>query len=114
MIAGVSYAEAKRIIRTLRPKSTDVTSYLDLHTVMSANGLASPSAAPKTPFVSWTKLPDRAIVAINRGDGKQGWHWVVFDRVDGVAFVLDPESEEPRRDFRRMRGRGFIAARARR
>lgn len=113
MVAGVSYAKAKAFVRRVRPKSTDVTSYLDLHTAMAASGLASTLAKPKTPFTSWKKLPDRAIVAINRGDGKQGWHWVVFDRVGGVGFVLDPECEEPRRDFRRMVGRGFIEARAR-
>ena len=44
-----------------------------------------------TPFASWETLPNQALLAImwHRAKGKEFWHWVVFVRDSGEAYVLD-------------------------
>lgn len=57
----------------------------------------------------WESLPNLAIVAINPHKEDSGWHWVVFVRDDGNAYVIDPRSKRKRRtDFGRMRLRSCI------
>lgn len=112
MIGGTTYAAAKKIIQERRPRTSLVTSYIDI--VWALQRLGFECAATKRAFPGWRRLNGRAIVAINRpSHGKQKhatWHWVVFDEVDGHRYVLDPEVEAGglRTDFSTMKGRGFI------
>jgi ABC-type bacteriocin/lantibiotic exporter with double-glycine peptidase domain len=112
MIAGTTYAVAKKIIHERRPRTSLVTSYVDLVWALERLGFAC--TATKRAFPGWGRLRGRAIVAINRAaNGKKKdptWHWVVFDEVEGQRYVFDPEVEAGglRSDFSTMKGRGFI------
>jgi len=64
-------------------------------------------------FRSWSRLPDRALLAIKWHREKTGpaWHWVVFVRDAAGARVLDPKKAlktNRRTDFGRMEPRWFI------
>lgn len=57
----------------------------------------------------WESLPDLAIAAVNPDSENFNWHWVVFVREGGGAYVIDPRSKRERRtDFGRMRLRSCI------
>jgi ribosomal protein S18 acetylase RimI-like enzyme len=65
------------------------------------------------PFTSWDSLPDLALLSIKhyQEDGKDFWHWVVFKRENGKAFVLDSVNYLPetvRTDFDAMFPKWFI------
>ena len=65
------------------------------------------------PFVSWARLPARALLAIKWHREKAGpaWHWVVFIREERGSYVLDPKRAlrtNRRTDFGRMKPRWFI------
>ena len=65
------------------------------------------------PFISWEKLPDRALLAIKWHHEKSGpaWQWVVFVREAGGSFVLDSKRAlrtNRRTDFGRMKPKWFI------
>ena len=67
----------------------------------------------ETPFESWDKLPDVALLAIKYHiiDGINYWHWVVFKRINGQSVVLDSASYLPsnrRIDFEAMQPKWFI------
>ena len=67
----------------------------------------------ETPFESWDKLPNLALLAIkhHQENGKNFWHWVVFKRQQGNAFVLDSASylkPNLRTDFNEMSPKWFI------
>jgi hypothetical protein len=67
----------------------------------------------ETPFQSWEKLPDKALLAIKWHETPEGtaWHWVVFIREKNEAFVLDPKkalSKNRRTDFGRIKPKWFI------
>ena len=59
------------------------------------------------PTKVWDKVPEIGIAAINRridANGKEYWHWVVFQRHDEELTVLDPRSKsENRTDLGRMK-----------
>lgn len=64
-------------------------------------------------FVSWTALPDCALLAIKWHREKTGpaWHWVVFIRDASGPCVLDPKRAlrtNRRTDFGRMKPKWFI------
>lgn len=65
------------------------------------------------PFDSWDALPELALLAIkhHQEEGKNFWHWVVFQRVNGQPLVLDSASYLPsnvRQDFEAMQPKWFI------
>lgn len=64
-------------------------------------------------FETWSAMPNLALLAIkhHQEEGKDFWHWVVFKRIDGKAFVLDSASYLPtniRTDFDDMHPKWFI------
>jgi hypothetical protein len=68
------------------------------------------------PFVSWSALPAKALLAIkwHRDRRRSYWHWVVFVRTHERAYVLDSASalkRHVRTDFGRMKPKWFIAVR---
>lgn len=64
-------------------------------------------------FVSWSSLPNCALLAIKWHLEKTGpaWHWVVFVRDATSSYVLDPKKalrSNRRVDFGRMKPKWFI------
>jgi ABC-type bacteriocin/lantibiotic exporter with double-glycine peptidase domain len=77
------------------------------------------SAGKPEDFVSWSSLPDRALLAIKWHREKTGpaWHWVVFVRDDSGSYVLDPKKAlrtNRRTDFGRIKPKWFMRVRSNR
>ena len=114
-LAGVTYKRAQRSARQLGIVATDARLWSGTEHVrrlLERYGLRAHSR--ETPFVSWSGLPDRALLAIKwRGAGDRPcWHWVVFVREHGQAYVLDSArvlKRHARTDFGRMKPKWFIA-----
>jgi hypothetical protein len=69
--------------------------------------------AKEVPFRTWDALPDLAVLSIkwHREKGRPFWHWVVFAREGGGAYVLDPKKalrKNVRSDFGRMQPKWSI------
>jgi len=113
-ILGKTYPEMKAIANAMGIYAEDKSLWSDTEYVrrmLSRSGVAT--SAYETPFESWGALPDLALLSIkhHQEDGKDFWHWVVFKRVDGQAFVLDSSSYLPsnvRTDFNEMHPKWFI------
>jgi hypothetical protein len=111
MIAGVSYDEAKAMVKSRPKRSGNCTSYVDLRFGLDSYGVAYEMNGRRAfRFTDWSALPDRAIVAVECEPQRPAyWHWVVFDRVDGAGFVLDPARRRVvRRGINNIRGRGYM------
>ncbi len=113
-LAGVAYAEAKRVANSLGIYAEDKTLWSDtgyVRQILSA--LQISTSAVEVPFESWDRLPAKALLAIkwHIEGGKPFWHWVVFSRQDDQAFVLDSKKSlksHIRRDFGRMKPKWYI------
>ncbi len=113
-LAGVSYADAKRVANDLGIHAEDMTLWSDtrhVRTLLSAFHITT--SQMETPFTAWETLPDKALLAIkwHREGGRPFWHWVVFVRQGERAYVLDSRKtlrSHVRRDFGRMKPRWFI------
>ncbi len=113
-LAGVSYATAKRVANhmgivaedpRLWSETTYVRRLLRRHRLRASPG--------ETPFVSWSALPHRALLAIkwHRVKGRAFWHWVVYVRDSSGASVLDSSQNlkrHVRKDFWRMKPKWFL------
>ena len=113
-LAGVSYQAAKRVAGRLGIFSADTRLSSETHHVRRLlkqyHVLASPG---EQPFVSWSALPDRALLAIkwHQEQGRASWHWVVFVRDAHRTCVLDSRrslKRHVRTDFHRMKPKWFI------
>lgn len=113
-LAGVSYAEAKRKANALGIYAEDTALWSETSHVRTLLREFGISASPReTPFESWERLPDKALMAIKwrMEQGRPFWHWVVFVREGGEAKVLDSKKalrSNVRRDFGRIRPRWYI------
>ncbi|KEA61759.1 hypothetical protein ADIMK_3906 [Marinobacterium lacunae] len=113
-ILGKTYAEMKSMANAMGIYAEDKALWSDtqyVRTMLSSAGVETSSE--ETPFVSWDALPDLALLSIkhHQQEGKNFWHWVVFRRLDGQAFVLDSASYLPsniRTDFDDMQPKWFI------
>jgi len=113
-ILGISYSEMKIKANASGIYATDKTLWSDTQYVrrmLSESGVESSNS--ETPFRSWDELPDQALLSIkyHQEDGVNFWHWVVFKRVDGQAYVLDsaPYLESNiREDFETMQPKWYI------
>lgn len=113
-ILGKTYSEMKAIANALGVYATDESLWSDtrhVRKILAEFGVDTSEG--ETPFSSWSMLPDLALLAIKyRQEGDHGfWHWVVFQRVKGKAFVLDSASylsSNVRTDFEAMRPKWFI------
>jgi ABC-type bacteriocin/lantibiotic exporter with double-glycine peptidase domain len=114
-LAGVDYARIKKEAATLGIHVSDPRLWDETRHVRQLLAHLGIGAAKKEqPFVSWDKLPDRALLAIKWHEEKTGpaWHWVVFARDTSGAYVLDPKKAlrtNRRTDFGRMKPKWFIA-----
>lgn len=114
-LAGISYAKAKSAANSLGIHADDSALWSDtrhMRKLLAHFGfVGSPT---ERPFRSWTSLPDRALLSIkwHLERGRPCWHWVVFAREGGYAFVLDSKKSlrnHRRTDFGRMKPKWFIS-----
>lgn len=113
-ILGKSYSDMKAIANKMGIYADDKSLWSDtlyVRRLLSQEGVKTSNI--ETPFTSWDDLPDLALLSIkhHQQDGKNFWHWVMFKRVDGQAFVLDSASYLPsniRTDFEAMNPKWFI------
>lgn len=114
-LAGLSYAQAKRVATALGIEVTDSRLWSETAPLRRLLKELGVKAAPgERPFTTWQALPDRALLAIkwHREKGVPHWHWVVFVRDGADAAVLDPKTalkHHVRRDFGRIKPKWFIA-----
>ncbi len=113
-IVGKSYSEMKAIANAMGIYADDKSLWSDTQYVrhLLANAGIEVSAN-EIPFEAWDKLPDLALLAIkyHQEEGKSFWHWVVFKRENGEAYVLDSASYLPsniRTDFADMQPKWYI------
>jgi len=113
-ILGKTYSEMKAVANAMGIYAEDKSLWSDTQYVRKMLSCAGVDTSPdEIPFESWNALPDLALLSIkhHQEDGKNFWHWVVFKRQDGQAFVLDSASYLPsnvRTDFDAMRPKWFI------
>ncbi|MFL1453395.1 hypothetical protein ACJO5Y_03015 [Marinobacter sp. GN3S48] len=113
-IAGVTYAEAKKRANALGIYAADTALWSDTEYVRKLLREFGISVSPKeTPFESWERLPDKALMAIkwHTEQGKPFWHWVVFVREGGKEMVLDSKKtlkSNTRWDFGRIKPKWYI------
>jgi hypothetical protein len=113
-IAGLSYRKAKSIANALGIRAEDKALWSDtshVRRLLRHFGLAGGSR--ELPFRSWNALPDLALLSIkwHLEQGRPYWHWVVFVREGGHAYVLDSKKslrKNRRTDFGRMKPKWFI------
>lgn len=114
MIAGKTYAEVKQSAASLGIRVKDKKLYSDTKYVRRLlRRFGIQSSAEEKPFVSWEALPDKALLSIkyHQESFRNVWHWVVFERKEGQAAVLDPAKSvlhHRRTDFGAMRPKWFI------
>lgn len=114
-LAGVSYKAAQQSARRLGITASDARLWSatdHVRRLLGRYGLRAHSG--ERPFHSWPALPARALLAIkwHRDRKRPSWHWVVFVREQGRAYVLDSATvlkRHMRTDFGRMRPKWFIA-----
>ena len=113
-IAGISYAQAKKVAASLGIFAQDQRLWSETaHLRRLLKHLGTQTARGERPFRSWDSLPDLALLSIkwHREKGHPFWHWVVFVRDERGARVLDPKKglrSNVRTDFGRMRPKWFI------
>ncbi len=114
MVAGKGYAEVKVLANRLGIFAEDNTLYSDtgyVRRLLTEYGVRV--GAHEKPFSTWAELPSKALLAIKYHfeNGRPFWHWVVFERSNGIAVVLDPArhlAENRRTDFAAMQPKWFI------
>lgn len=118
-LAGISYRAAQRAARRLGIVASDNRLWSEtthVRRLLKQYGLQASSA--QRPFFSWSALPACALLAIkwHRERGRPSWHWVVFVREQGRAYVLDSAvvlKTHARTDFGRMKPKWFIGVKER-
>jgi len=113
-IAGVSYAYAKAIAAEEGIFVRDSALWsrtAHVRKLLRRFGLRP--GAREVPFRSWDALPDFALLSVkwHLEKGQPYWHWVVFAREDGRAYVLDSKKtlrHHRRTDFGRMHPKWYI------
>jgi hypothetical protein len=116
-IAGVSYANAKRVAHSLGIYAQDKNLWSETsHVRKLLKHFGLQSHGGEIPFRSWKALPDLALLAIKWHVEKNRpfWHWVVFARDANGACVLDSKKSlriHRRTDFGRMKPKWSIEVR---
>lgn len=113
-ILGKTYVQMKASANAMGIYAQDKSLWSDTQYVrqmLSAAGVKT--SIDEIPFESWSTLPNQALLAIkhHQEEGKNFWHWVVFKRIEGKAFVLDSASylsANIRTDFEDMQPKWFI------
>ncbi len=110
MIAGTSYSKALKSAQSIlgweKSQRTFYTDTAELKKLLLYFNISSEKGRSVR---TWSSLSENAIVAINHNEKTNNWHWVVYRREAGVAYVLDPQSKrEVRKDLGRMRLRSYL------
>lgn len=113
-ISGLSYerVRTRAAILGIQVRDPQLWSSTQPMRILLAH-LNIPTAPREMPFGDWCSLPDCALLAIkwHLEQGVPHWHWTVFVREGGEAYVLDPNKSLKscrRTDFGRMRPKWFI------
>lgn len=114
VLAGVSYTAAQRTAQRLGIVAADDRLWSDtahVRCLLKRYGLRA--YRRETPFSSWSALPATALLAVkwHRERGKPFWHWAVFVRDQGRAYVLDSAAaltRHARTDLGRIKPKWFI------
>lgn len=113
MLANKKYEEIRELAKEILNFNNDHDLYTDtthLRKLLLSFGIVTSSK--KVPFTEWGKLPKKAILGINHDMKTDKWHWVVYQRDDRGASVLDPKvtiKTDRRTDFSRMRPKWYIS-----
>jgi hypothetical protein len=113
-LAGVSYTAAKHVADQMGISARDSRLWSETtHVRRLLKHYRHHTSSKPTPFASWDTLPNRALLAIkwHREGRRAFWHWVVFVRDSGGAYVLDSKQilkHHVRKDFWCMKPRWFI------
>ena len=108
-LAGVPYRQAQRTANRLGIFADDSRLWSQTQPVRRLlKEYRFQTSRKEIPFVSWSALPDLALLAIkwHREGGRAFWHWVVFVREQDGIYVLDSKralKAHVRTDFGRMR-----------
>ncbi len=113
-LAGVSYFRARFMAAKLGIAPQDPELWSDtwaVRTLLKTFGVLVDEKPRR--FLSWQKLPHRALLAVkwHRKNGKSFWHWVVFVREKNLSCVLDSKKtlkKNRRTDFGRMKPKWFM------
>jgi len=114
VLAGVSYAQAKRVANRLGIFADDPRMWSETgHVRRLLKEYGFRPAHTEVPFTSWEGLPDLALLAIkwHEDKGRVFWHWVVFWRGSRRPVVLDSKRalrRHVRTDFGRMKPKWWI------
>lgn len=113
-ILGKNYADMKAIANAMGIYADDKSLWSDTQYVRDMLSNAGVKTSPdEVTFEGWDALPDLALLSIkhHQEEGKNFWHWVVFKRFDGQAFVFDSASylaTNLRTDFDAMEPKWYI------
>lgn len=113
-LAGLSYDQARQVANEIGIFAQDSRLWSDpasMRRLLKHLGLTV--GDNEIPFQTWEVLPDCALLATKwHWEGNQPfWHWVVFTRESGVAYVLDSKKalkSHKRTDFGRIKPKWFI------
>jgi len=113
-LAGVSYAEAKKVANRLGIHAQDERLWSEtahVRRLLRHFGLRALDGG--RPFISWNELPQLALIAIKWHMEKDRplWHWAVFVRDRQGSYVLDSKKtlrDHKRTDFGRMKPKWYI------
>lgn len=93
MLAGQSYAEAKRKANQLGIFSEDEKLWSETgHVRRLLKEYGIKASETEIPFSTWSVLPNLALLAIkyHLEGGRPFWHWTVFQRIGDKGIVHDP------------------------
>ncbi|MDY6941579.1 MAG: hypothetical protein SVU69_01030 [Pseudomonadota bacterium] len=113
-LAGLSYARAKEIANRLGIYAEDSALWSQTHPIRRLlTELGIRTAPDESTFVSWTSLPDCALLATKWRliKEKPFWHWAVFVREGQHSYVLDSSKTlktHIRTDLGRIEPRWYI------
>jgi hypothetical protein len=120
VLAGVTYGRVKRAGNALGIAAEDPRLWSGTqHVRRLLKQYRLHVSGKRSPFVSWSALPDCALLAIkwHRAGKRAFWHWVVFGRERGRAYVLDSKQSlrrHVRTDFGRMKPKWFLVVKRKR
>ena len=113
-LAGISYTKAITLANSLGIFAEDCMLWSDTTAVRKLlSHLKIDVAKSEKVFRAWENLPECALLAIkwHKENGIPFWHWVVFVRQGGQAYVLDSKKslkKNIRTDFGRIQPKWFI------
>ena len=115
-IAGISYTAAKKVANDIGIYADDSALWSEttyIRTLLAKLGIQT--GKKKTPFLTWSSLPNCALLSIkwHLEDNKPCWHWVVYVREGGDEYVLDSKKAlktNIRKDFGRIKPKWSIEA----